>query len=62
MSHKAQRPETAHGDEGKAARTARNTENFRRATGRDPEHPVAGSQAWAEKNNLPDDTKDMPKS
>lgn len=45
----------------KAARQKKNAENFTRNTGRDPKHPVAGTQAWANKKNLPDDTKDMPR-
>lgn len=36
-------------------------EQLNRSKGGDPEHPVAGSAAWAEKNNLPADTKDIPR-
>jgi hypothetical protein len=62
MAKPAKKEETKQGPAGQAARKARNLENFKRATGRDPDHPVAGSAAWAEKNNFPPDTKDMPRS
>jgi hypothetical protein len=45
-----------------AKKAEKTKELFDRSNGGDPEHPVAGSVAWAEKNNFPADTKDMPRS
>lgn len=51
--HRASEDATrATGDRGREARKARDKVNTQRTIGRDPEHPVAGSQAWAEKHGL----------
>lgn len=36
----------------RSARKQRNLDNFRRTTGKDPNHPVAGSQKWAEQKGF----------